>query len=241
MKQQKKTNKDLLHRTGHSICIILPALNEELGVGKVIDEIPRKILEAEGYRVDVIVVDGNSHDQTRQVAREKGARVIVEPHRGKGRAVRTAMDSTKADFIFMLDADYTYPTTYIPAMLNILEDFPVVVGSRLKGEREKGAMKRLNLIGNYLLTWWANILYRTRISDLCTGYWGFRGDVIRNINLTFDGFQLEAELLTQFAKKGYTIAEIPVHYRCREGKAKLSGLKDGVKIGWMLLHRRFGV
>ena len=222
-----------------SICIILPALNEELTVGKVIDEIPRRVLEGQGNQVDILVVDGNSSDRTRQIAQEKGARVIIEPRRGKGRAVRTALSETDADFIFMLDADYTYPTTYIPDMLKILEDCPVVIGSRLKGKWEKGAMKRRNLIGNYLLTWWANMLYRTQISDLCTGYWGFRGDVIRNISLTFDGFQLEAELLTLFARKGYAIAEIPVHYRCREGKAKLSGLKDGMKIGWMLLHRRF--
>jgi dolichol-phosphate mannosyltransferase len=222
-----------------SICIILPALNEELAVGKVIDEVPRQAIEEKGYQVDILVVDGNSSDRTRQIAQEKGTRVIVEPRRGKGRAVRTALSETDADFIFMLDADYTYPTTYIPEMLKILENFPVVVGSRLKGEREPGSMKRLNLIGNYLLTWWANFLYRTRISDLCTGYWGFRGEVIPNVSLTIEGFQLEAELLTQFARKGYAIAEIPIHYRRREGKAKLSGLKDGFKIGWMLLHRRF--
>lgn len=223
----------------HSICIILPSLNEELAVGKVIDEIPRQTLESEGYQVDVVVVDGNSSDRTGQIAREKGVRVIIEPRRGKGRAVRTALAEVRADFIFMLDADYTYPATYIPDMLKILEDFPVVIGSRLKGKREKGAMGRLNLAGNYLLTWLANILYRTKISDLCTGYWGFRGEVIANVNLLSEGFQLEAELLTQFAKKGYAIAEIPIHYRRREGKAKLSGLKDGIKIGWMLLVRRF--
>ena len=222
-----------------SICIILPALDEESTVGKVIEEITGQALERNGYQVDILVVDGNSSDRTRQIAQEKGARVIIEPRRGKGRAVRTALAEVNADFIFMLDADYTYPTTYIPDMLKILEGFPVVIGSRLKGKREKGAMRPLNLIGNYLLTWLANTLYRTRVSDLCTGYWGFRGEVIRDISLMFEGFQLEAELLTQFAKKGYAVAEIPIHYRRREGKAKLSGLKDGIKIGWMLLQRRF--
>ncbi len=223
----------------YSIYVILPALNEELTVGKVIDEIPRQTLESEGYQVDILVVDGNSSDRTGQIARERGVWVIIEPRRGKGRAVRTALAKVRADFIFMLDADYTYPATYIPDMLKILKDFPVVIGSRLKGKREKGAIGRLNLIGNYLLTWLANILYRTKISDLCTGYWGFRGEVIPHINLLSEGFQLEAELLTQFAKKGYAIAEIPIHYRRREGKAKLSGLKDGIKIGWMLIARRF--
>lgn len=223
-----------------SICVILPALNEELTIGKVIDEIPRQALEKEGCRVDVLVVDGNSSDRTRQIAQDKGVRVIVEPRRGKGRAMRTALGLVKADFIFMLDADYTYPATYIPQMLKVLlKDSPVVIGSRLRGRREKGAMRPMNLIGNFLLTRIANILYRARISDLCTGYWGIRGEVIPKIDLKANGFQLEAELFTQLVRKGYSIAEVPIHYRRREGKAKLSGLKDGIKIGWMLLIRRF--
>jgi dolichol-phosphate mannosyltransferase len=139
----------------------------------------------------------------------------------------------------MLDGDYSYPTTYIPEMLNLLKDYPVVVGSRLKGKREKGAIRRLNFIGNYLLTWLANILYGTRISDVCTGYWGFRREVIQNLILNSEGFQFEAELLTQIAKKGYTIGEIPILYRRRQGKAKLSGLKDGAKIAWFLIVKRF--
>ena len=224
-----------------SISIILPARNEELTIGKVIDEIPRQALEREGYQVDVLVVDNNSSDRTKQIAQEKAATVIVEQRRGKGRAMRAAFRKVEADYIFMLDADYTYPATYIPEMVKILKHFPVVIGSRLKGQREKGAMRQLNLIGNHLLTWLANILYQTKISDLCTGYWGFRREVIQNISLTAEGFQLEAEILTQLAKKGYVIAEIPIYYRQREGKAKLAGLKDGIRIGRMLLSKRFRV
>ncbi len=223
-----------------SICIILPTLNEELTIGKVIDEIPRQSLESEGYQVYVLVVDGNSNDRTRQIAEEKGARVIIQPRRGKGNAMKSALASIKADFIFMLDADYTYPATYIPEMLKALrQGCPVVIGSRLKGQQEKGAIRRLNIVGNFLLTLMANILYRTRISDLCTGYWGLRGEVIPTLNLSANGFQLEAELFTELAKKGYRIAEVPIYYRRREGQAKLSSLKDGFKIGWMLISRRF--
>jgi dolichol-phosphate mannosyltransferase len=222
-----------------TICVILPTLNEEPTIGKVIDEIPREQLTKEGYRVQVLVVDGDSTDRTIEVAKSRGVRVIVEPRRGKARAIRTAFDAVKADYVFMLDADYTYPATYIPEMLKVLQKYPVVIGSRLQGKREDGSMRRFNTIGNYLLTWLANILYLTWISDLCTGYWGFRGEVIGNIRLTSDGFQLEAELLTQLRKKGYKIGEIPVYYRCREGKAKLSGLKDGLKIARFLIVRRF--
>jgi dolichol-phosphate mannosyltransferase len=222
------------------LVIILPTLNEERTIGKVIDEIPRAILEERGYQVKILVVDGNSTDLTRQIAQEKGVEVIIEPRKGKGRAVRTAFEQVKADFVFMLDADYTYPAAYIPDMLDMLhQGYDVVIGSRLKGEREKGAMSRLNTIGNHLLTLMAKVLYLTRISDLCTGYWGLKGGVIPRFQLTADGFNFEAELFTQIVKKGYSIGEVPIYYRRRPTPAKLSSIKDGLNIGWTLLSRRF--
>ena len=223
-----------------SVCIILPTLNEEPTIGQVIDEIPLEAIEGAGCQVEVLVVDGESSDRTREIAQGKGARIIIEPRRGKGRAIRTALKQVEADFVFMLDADFTYPATYIPQMLDILrEGAPVVLGSRLKGKREEGAITRLNVIGNHFLTLIANILYRTKISDLCTGYWGLRREVIPNLKLAADGFQLEAELFTQLSKKEYRIVEVPIRYRRRQGKAKLSSLKDGLKIAWMLLRGRF--
>lgn len=102
------------------VSIILPALNEAETIGKVIDEIPQQALAQEGYNVEVLVVDNGSTDQTAQIAREKGARVISEPRRDKGRAVRTAFEQINADFVFMLDANYSYPATYIVDRLNLL-------------------------------------------------------------------------------------------------------------------------
>ena len=222
------------------VCIILPTLNEEEAVGRVIDEIPVRDLAEEGYAVKVLVVDGNSQDRTREIAEAKGAEVIIESRKGKGRAMRTAFDTVDADFIFMLDADYTYPATYIPEMLDILQrDCAVVIGSRLKGQIEKGGMSRLNVIGNHLLTLMANVLYKTKISDLCTGYWGLRSEVIPNLNLTADGFDFEADLFSQVARKGYRIGEIPINYRRRQSPAKLNSIKDGLKIGRALISKRF--
>jgi len=222
------------------VCIIIPTINEAKTVGMVIDEIPRQALEQAGYHVEVMVIDGGSTDGTIQIAEEKGARVVVEPRRGKGRGIRTALDMAQAEFMFMLDGDYTYPPGYITQMLELLRDtYPVVIGSRLRGQIEKGGMSRLNVIGNHLLTLMANILYGTRISDLCTGYWGLRGEVIPNLNLSADGFDFEAELFSQVVKKGYRIGEVPIYYRRRQTPAKLSSLRDGLRIGWALITRRF--
>jgi len=223
-----------------SICIILPTRNEELGIGKVIDEIPREALEKQGYLVNILVVDGGSTDDTRQIALEKGAKVIVEPKRGKGRQMRLALDSDNSDFVFMLDADFTYPAIHILDMLEHLhKGFPVVIGSRLNGQREAGAMKQVNVIGNRLLTILANCLYRTRISDVCTGYWGVKGGIIRNLRLSAVGFEFEVDLFSKLAKAGYDIAEIPIFYRKRSDEAKLSWIVDGIIIGWVLVTSRF--
>ena len=222
------------------VSIILPALNEAETIGRVIQEIPREKLEQEGYQVEVVVVDNNSTDQTAGIAAEKGARVIAESRKGKGRAVRTAFEQVNADFVFMLDADYTYPATYIPDMLKLLnQGYSVVIGSRLKGKREKGSISRLNIIGNHLLTLMAKVLYQARISDVCTGYWGFRGEVIPKLNLSAEGFNLEAELFSQVAKKGYRIGEVPINYRCRSSTSKLHSIKAGLSIARTLIARRF--
>lgn len=222
------------------VSIILPALNEAETIGKVIDEIPQQALEQEGYSVEVLVVDNGSTDQTAQIAREKGARVISEPRRGKGRAVRTAFEQVRADFVFMLDSDYTYPAIYIPDMLKLLnQGYSVVIGSRLKGKREKGAISGWNMIGNQVLTLMAKILYRASISDLCTGYWGFRGEVIPQLNLSAVGFTLEADLLAQVTKNGYRIGEVPIHYRRRPSASKLPSVTAVVQIALALINRRF--
>lgn len=221
------------------ILIILPTLNEEQTIGRVIDEIPRFSLEGEGYKVRLLVVDGNSTDRTREIAREKGASVTVERRRGKGIAVSQALSSAEADYIFMLDADYTYPAGYIPDMLELLGSHQAVIGSRMRGRREKGAMSRLNLVGNYLLSLIATVFYGRRVSDVCSGFWGFRGEVIKNLSLRATAFDLEAEIFSQLTKRGYSIAEIPVDYRRRLSPPKLRSLRDGTRIGWALITRRF--
>jgi dolichol-phosphate mannosyltransferase len=197
-------------------------------------------LQKLGYSIEIVVVDSNSTDGTGRAAEEKGVKVIVEPVKGKGRAVRAAFKSVSGNFIFMLDADYTYPATYILRMLEVLQEgHDVVIGSRLRGQMREGAMSRMNLLGNRFLSFMASILYGTRISDLCTGCWGFTRRVIEDIKLDAKGFELEANMFAEIVKKGYSIAEVPISYRRRRTPPKLDSLKDGLKIGWTLLTMRF--
>ena len=223
-----------------TVSIIIPTLNEEETIGKVIDEIPKENMEKRGYQVEILVADNNSSDKTREIAAGRGAKVIIEPARGKGRAIRTAFKAVSGDFIFMLDADYTYPATYISEMLEVLHGgSDVVIGSRLRGQIGTGAMGKVNVVGNRLLALMASTLYRTRISDLCTGYWGFTRGVVNKLELNATGFELEAEIFVQIARKGYKIAEVPIYYRRRASPSKLNSLRDGFKIGRTLLKKRF--
>jgi dolichol-phosphate mannosyltransferase len=223
------------------VSVVLPALNEEETIGKVIDEVPVADIAAMGYSVEIVVVDNASTDGTADIAAAKGARVISEPKRGKGRAIRTAFAQVDADFVFMIDADYTYPSVHIPQMLKLLESgCDVVLGSRLKGHRDPGSIKRFNVIGNYLLSFMASVLYMKRVSDLCTGFWGFRREVIDNLIIDAAGFELEANMLSQVARRGYRIGEVPIGYRRRPTASKLGSVKAGFYIGRTLLRKRFG-
>lgn len=223
------------------VSVVFPALNEEETIAKVIDEVPVADIAAMGYSVEIVVVDNGSKDKTADLAAARGARVISEPKRGKGRAIRTAFAQADADFIFMLDADYTYPSVHIPQMLKLLESgCEVVLGSRLKGKRDPGSIKRLNLVGNYLLSFMASVLYGRRVSDLCTGFWGFRREVIDNLIIDAAGFDLEANMLSQVARRGYRIGQVPVGYRRRPTASKLGSVRAGWIIGKTLLRKRFG-
>ena len=222
------------------VSIVLPALNEEESVGKVIDEIPVEELEAKGYQTEIIVVDNGSTDKTAEIAAAQGAKVISEPNRGKGRAIRTGFEAVSGDFVFMLDSDFTYPAGYITQMVELLESgYDVALGSRLNGAVEHGAMKRLNLIGNHLLAFLANLLYGTRVSDLCTGLWGFKIEVLRSLNLDAVGFELEANMLIEVAKRKYRVGEVPIQYRKRATASKLGSIKSGWRIGRKLIVSRF--
>ena len=222
-----------------TVLVIIPALNEVETIGIVLDEIPYIALQDRGYQVRALVVDNGSTDGTPDVVRQKGAELRLEERRGKGFAMRHAFEQESADYVFMLDGDATYPATHLPEMLSVLEaNHDVVIGSRLKGDRATGSISPLNVIGNHLLTLFACLLYRRRTSDLCTGYWGFRGDVLPRLELTARGFTLEAELFSEVARHNLTLGEVPIHYRRRPTPTKLRSLRDGVKIVRTLIRKR---
>jgi dolichol-phosphate hexosyltransferase len=222
-----------------TLSILLPALNEEEGIERVLQAIPRRRLERLGLSYGVYLLDGNSTDRTRSVARRMGAEVVVQSGNGKGAAFREFLPQIKADITVILDSDGTYPAEMIPQLVGALgERSPIVLGSRfLESWMDDGAMPVLNQIGNRLLSLFASLLFKVPVSDVCSGMWAFRSDQLKSLDLTAERFELEVDIFGECAMRHIPIAEIPIPYRRRVGQRKL-GLWDGVRIGFALLKKR---
>jgi glycosyltransferase involved in cell wall biosynthesis len=220
------------------VAIVIPTLKEERSIGKVIDDVPVADLLKNGLETAVYVIDGRSTDNTREIAFEKGAHLILEEGDGKGAAVQTAFKTITTDYAIMVDGDDTYPIEMATEMTRLLKDYDVVIGSRLKGTIEPGAMTKLNVVGNVFLSLFAWALFGARISDVCTGFWAYRGEAIRRLELVARGFEIEADMFTECVRNGLRIAELPITYRARADRPKLSSLRDGLKIGLFLCRRR---
>ena len=220
-----------------TVAVVIPTLNEERSISAVIEDVPVNDLRKNEFKTAVYVIDGRSVDHTRDIAVQKGAQVVTEQRRGKGVALQTAFRTVDADYVIVVDGDNTYPISVASEMLRLLQRYDVVIGSRLKGTIEPGAMTTLNMLGNTLLTLLARALFSVNITDVCTGLWGFRGDAIRRLELKAQGFEIEADMYSECARKGLSIAEIPIHYRARADHAKLAAIRDGLRIGAFLCRK----
>ena len=225
--------------------ILLPARNEEEGIGEVIERIPTKEIGKLGFATRVVVVDGHSSDKTVEISESKGAEIIKQNGSiGKGNGVREAISqiyknhTENNDIFIMLDADATYRPEDIPKFIHELESCDVVWGTRIKGTMEKGAMSSVNKFGNRVLSLVASIVNRLKTTDLCTGFWGFKSHAIKGLALTADGFNLEADLFGSVSRSELKSTEIPINYDSREGSSSLKWYLDGPRILMMIMKNR---
>ena len=226
------------------LTILLPTYNEVDALPKVVNELPLDTLRAAGWEPRIVVADGRSTDGTQARATELGLELIVQgPAAGKGFGMREGFARFLAhhdDVLVMLDADSTYAPNEMIRLLQHLDqgEYDVVIGSRLRGDIQPGAMSRVNWIGNHILTWFAVALYRVFISDVCTGYWAFRRGAIQKMSLNSTEFEIEAEMYAACATEGLRMSEVPISYAPRIGESKLGSVADGVRILRKLLVRR---
>ncbi|MDH5399246.1 MAG: glycosyltransferase family 2 protein [Cyclobacteriaceae bacterium] len=222
------------------IKVIIPAFNEENGVGQVIREIPQNLVD------EVVVVNNASTDETARIARDAGATVLGEPKMGYGQACLTGMKyiaavEPKPDIIVFLDADYSdYPEEMYALVRPILEaDYDMVIGSRALGQRERGSMTPQQVFGNWLATLLMRWFYGVKYSDLGP-FRAIKYDSLMALGMCDQTYGWTVEMQLKAAKNKMKCTEIPVKYRQRIGHSKVSGtVKGTIMAGYKILWTIF--
>ncbi len=225
-----------------SVTIILPTRNEEEALGPTVDSIPRDWCD----ELEIMIVDGNSTDKTREIALEKGIRVHLEPRKGYGRAYRTGFVAAKGDIIVTMDADCTYPAEVVPDLVKRLldEELDFITCDRLS-LAEEGSMSGLHGFGNWMLSFNARLAFGYGIKDSQSGMWVFRKSIFENEKMrpTNDGMPLseEMKILARRVLGKKKAIEISVPYRPRVGEAEIHTWGDGWKNLKFIWAKRFGL
>jgi hypothetical protein len=224
---------------GRTVGVIIPALNEEAALPAVLAELPDGVDE-------VLVVDNGSTDRTAEAARRCGARVVCEPCRGYGAAcLRGLSELGEHDIVVFLDGDHSDHPQELPRLVRpVAEDqADFVLGSRLAGKREPGAMPPQSVWGNRLACFLMRLLFGVSYSDLGP-FRAIRREALDRLGMRDRNFGWTVEMQIKAARAGLRILEVPVPYRRRIGTSKISGtvlgtVKAGYKILWTIF--RYGV
>ncbi|KYK22026.1 glycosyl transferase family 2 [Thermoplasmatales archaeon SM1-50] len=216
------------------VSIVIPAINEERGIGKTIDAVNTDYFKNHNWDLEIILVDGNSIDKTREIASEKGARVLIEKRKGYGRAYKTGLAAATGDIIITGDADATYPFNMIHEYIQLLIDqhLDFLTTDRFAALKH-GSMSLKHRFGNLTLAWTLRILFLVNIRDSQSGMWIFRRDALSKIQPLDEfnnGMPFSEEIkIEMFKNKRIKAKEIPSTLFAREGQVKIESFKDGIK------------
>jgi len=213
------------------IAVIIPAVDEEAAIGRVVAEIP-------ALASQVIVVDNGSRDGTAEAARAAGARVVAEPRRGYGQACLTGIAAAEgADIFAFLDGDYSdYPGQLVDVVAPLLAgQADLVIGSRHLGRRAAGAHPLHAVLGTRLCVFLMNRLFGTRATDLGP-FRAITAPALAKLDMCDRNFGWTVEMQVKAALRGLRVVEVPVDYRPRIGQSKVSGTVTGtVRAGAKIL------
>jgi glycosyltransferase involved in cell wall biosynthesis len=223
------------------VTIAMPVFNERVRLERAVDAVLAARV-AEDF--ELLIVDDGSTDGTREILRDREwppeVRVIYhEKNRGKGAAIRTALTEARGVYTTIMDADLEYEPSDIPALLSPLRagDAQAVFGTR--GFQSHSAFSFWYVVGNRAVTFAANLLYNSWVSDMMTGQKAMSTELFRSLELREGGFAIEAEITARLLRKGVRIYEVPIDYtaRSREDGKKLTAL-DGLRVLRTLLRCR---
>ena len=211
------------------IAILIPCYNEAQTIKRVVEDYKKALPEAKVY-----VYDNNSTDGTAEIAKKAGAIVRGEPRQGKGNVVRSMFRGVEADCYLMIDGDGTYPASSAKEMCDMILSggADMVVGDRLSSTYFKENKRPFHNIGNRLVRFLINLIFRSHIKDIMTGYRAFSRDFVKTFPVLSKGFEIETEMTIHALDKNFCIMEMPVEYKNREigSESKLNTVSDGVKV-----------
>jgi glycosyltransferase involved in cell wall biosynthesis len=208
---------------GLTIKAVIPARNEARAIGAVLRRAPQ-------FLAEIIVVDNGSSDRTAEIAAAHGARVVNEPRAGYGRACKTGITAAlPADIILFMDADGADDPADADAIIAPVAkgEADLVIGSRMIGRVEQGALTPVQRFGNRLATRLINGFWGVRFTDLGP-FRAISADALARLSMDDDAYGWTVEMQARAAKLGLRVRETPVCYRRRVGKSKISGTVRGV-------------
>jgi glycosyltransferase involved in cell wall biosynthesis len=220
------------------ISVVMPCLNEADSVGICVQKALEGIRRT-GLRGEVIVCDNGSTDGSPAIARDAGARVVIEPSRGYGNAYLKGFVEAHGRYIVMGDSDNTYDFTELANLVQPLTDGSAdyVLGSRFGGEILKGAMSWSHrYVGNPILTGVLNRFFGLRSTDAHSGMRAFTREALDRMSLCCEGMEFASEIVVKAARAELRVAEVPIRYHPRIGESKLNGVRDAWRhLRFMLL------
>lgn len=220
------------------VTVVVPAKDEEGLIGEIVDSV-------KPFGDEVLVVDGHSRDRTAAIAVEHGARVIQDNGRGKGEALRIAIDAAAGDIVVFIDADGSHEPRDIPALIAPIRDgrADLVIGSRGKGGSDElhGTFEQfIRYIGSQLIMLAINYRWGVRLTDSQNGFRAIRRDVASRLGLTSNLTTIEQEMLMKALKQGYRVTEVPSHeFERRWGTSKVVVWKLWFPYVWSFLRNLF--
>lgn len=209
------------------VSVLLPCLNEEEGVGVCIKKI-KEVFRKEGIEGEIIVMDNGCRDNTVQIAKLLGAKVLYEPKKGYGNAYLAGFKKAKGDILILGDADNSYDFYEVPRFLKEIKGADFVIGNRKY--LKKGSMPILHkYVGNPIFSFLLKSLFRIQISDSHCGFGAIRKEALERLKLESGGMEFASEILIKAKKNKLRIKEIPIVYYPREGRSKLRSFRDGYR------------